>query len=167
MQTSRFMATVLAASLAAANVAWAQGDSQIVEHAAPNTRQPQESSRANDRGHSSDRGHSPAVQRHDSRSDSNRGNERRVDARNDGRYDRHDGYDRRGPGAGPDRDFYRGGYLPREYRSRQYVVDDWRGHHLRQPPRGYHWVQTGGDYVLAAIATGVITAIILNAAANR
>jgi Ni/Co efflux regulator RcnB len=42
------------------------------------------------------------------------------------------------------------------------VVDDWRGHRLRQPPRGYHWVQTGGDYVLAAIATGVITDLIIN-----
>jgi Ni/Co efflux regulator RcnB len=40
---------------------------------------------------------------------------------------------------------------------------DWRAHHLRQPPRGYHWVQTDGDYVLAAVATGVIlTAIFAN-----
>ena len=49
-----------------------------------------------------------------------------------------------------------------QYRSRQYVVDDWRGHHLSAPPRGYHWVQAGGDYVLAAIATGVIASILLN-----
>lgn len=33
---------------------------------------------------------------------------------------------------------------------------DWRRHHLRQPPRGYHWVQTDGDYVLVAITTGII-----------
>ena len=46
--------------------------------------------------------------------------------------------------------------LPVEYRSRQYVVDDWRGHRLIAPPYGYHWVQTGGDYVLIAIATGLI-----------
>mgnify|MGYP003520550862 CR=1 FL=1 len=31
-----------------------------------------------------------------------------------------------------------------------------------QPPRGYHWVQTGGDYVLVAIATGIILQLILN-----
>jgi len=37
---------------------------------------------------------------------------------------------------------------------------DWRAHHLRQPPRGYHWVQTDGDYVLAAVATGVILSTI-------
>ena len=42
------------------------------------------------------------------------------------------------------------------------VVDDWRGHHLSPPPRGYHWVQTGGDYVLVAIATGVIMQILLS-----
>lgn len=68
----------------------------------------------------------------------------------------------RGRGAGPNHSYYRGGRLPREYRSNVYVVDDWRGHHLRQPPRGYHWVQTGPDYVLAAIATGVIASIILS-----
>lgn len=68
--------------------------------------------------------------------------------------------DRRG--AGPDHEFHRGGRLPPEYRHRQYVVDDWRGHHLSAPPRGYHWVQTGGDYVLVAIATGVILQLLLN-----
>jgi Ni/Co efflux regulator RcnB len=52
--------------------------------------------------------------------------------------------------------------LPSEYRSRSYVVDDWRGHHLRPPPAGYHWVQNGSDYLLVAIATGVIASIIAN-----
>ena len=65
-------------------------------------------------------------------------------------------------GAGPDHAFHQGGRLPAQYRSRQYVVDDWRGHNLSAPPRGYHWVQTGGDYVLAAIATGVIMQLLLN-----
>jgi Ni/Co efflux regulator RcnB len=59
-------------------------------------------------------------------------------------------------GAGPDHAFRRGERLPSQYRGRQYVVDDWRGHRLSAPPRGYHWVQTGGDYVLVAIGTGVI-----------
>jgi Ni/Co efflux regulator RcnB len=63
-------------------------------------------------------------------------------------------------GAGPNHAFYKGDRLPTEYHNRQYVVDDWRGHHLRQPPRGYHWVQAGGDYVLAAIATGVIADLV-------
>ena len=65
-------------------------------------------------------------------------------------------------GAGPDHAFYRGERLPPDYRSRQYVVEDWRGHGLHSPPRGYHWVQTGGDYVLAAIATGTILELLLN-----
>jgi len=67
-----------------------------------------------------------------------------------------------GRGAGPDHAFYRGGRLPAQYRDRQYVVDDWRGHRLSAPPRGYHWIQAGGDYVLVAIATGVIASILLN-----
>lgn len=71
-------------------------------------------------------------------------------------------YRRQGRGAGPDHSFYRGDRLPPQYRSPQYVVDDWRGHRLSQPPRGYHWVQAGGDYVLAAIATGLIVSILLN-----
>jgi Ni/Co efflux regulator RcnB len=65
-------------------------------------------------------------------------------------------------GAGPGHSFYRGERLPSNYRTRQYVVNDWRGHGLRSPPRGYHWVQTGSDYVLVAIATGVILELLLN-----
>ena len=65
-------------------------------------------------------------------------------------------------GAGPGHSFYRGDRLPMNYRGHQYVVDDWHGHGLRSPPRGYHWVQTGGDYVLVAIASGVIAELLLN-----
>lgn len=65
-------------------------------------------------------------------------------------------------GAGPQRSFYRGQRLPVVYRTQRYVVEDWRGHGLRNPPRGYHWVQTGGDYVLVAIATGIILELLLN-----
>lgn len=52
--------------------------------------------------------------------------------------------------------------MPMQYRSHQYVVDDWRGHHLTQPPRGYHWVQSGGDYILVAIATGIILQLLIS-----
>ena len=64
-------------------------------------------------------------------------------------------------GAGPGHHFYRGDYLTPQYRSQRYVIENWRGHHLAAPPRGYHWVQTGGDYVLAAITTGLILQILL------
>ncbi|HVE55060.1 MAG TPA: RcnB family protein [Ramlibacter sp.] len=59
-------------------------------------------------------------------------------------------------------EFRRGGRLPPELRDRHYVVNDWRGHRLSAPPRGYHWVQVGPDYVLAAVATGIIANLILN-----
>jgi Ni/Co efflux regulator RcnB len=72
------------------------------------------------------------------------------------------GFDRSGPGAGPDHNWHRGDRLPTQYRSRQYVVDDWRGHRLSAPPRGYQWVQNGSDYVLVGIATGVIASLLLN-----
>lgn len=65
-------------------------------------------------------------------------------------------------GAGPNHNFYRGARLPTRDHNRYAVVDDWRGHRLNQPPRGYHWVQTGGDYVLVAIATGIILQLMLN-----
>lgn len=39
---------------------------------------------------------------------------------------------------------------------------DYRQHHLRQPPRGYEWRESNGQYVLAAVATGLIASIILN-----
>ncbi|MBH2018261.1 MAG: RcnB family protein [Burkholderiales bacterium] len=64
-------------------------------------------------------------------------------------------YGARGP------QFHRGGRIPQEYRNRQYVVNDWRGHHLNAPPRGHQWVQVGADYVLIAIATGVIAQLVL------
>jgi Ni/Co efflux regulator RcnB len=81
--------------------------------------------------------------------------------RHESRDDRRDNDHRDVRGAGPNHDFRQGGRLPRNYRDRQYVVDDWRGHHLKSPPRGYHWVQTGADYVLVAIATGIIAQVIL------
>jgi Ni/Co efflux regulator RcnB len=37
---------------------------------------------------------------------------------------------------------------------------DWRQHHLRQPPSGYEWVQSGNQFVLIAVTTGIIASII-------
>ena len=65
-------------------------------------------------------------------------------------------------GAGPDHAFHRGGTLPDRDHDRRYVVEDWRGHHLSEPPRGYHWVQTGSDFVLVAIASGIILQLLLS-----
>ena len=38
---------------------------------------------------------------------------------------------------------------------------DWHAHHLRQPPRGYEWREVDGNYVMAAITTGVIASVII------
>lgn len=38
---------------------------------------------------------------------------------------------------------------------------DWHVHHLRQPPRGYEWREVDGNYVLAAVATGLIASVII------
>jgi Ni/Co efflux regulator RcnB len=64
-------------------------------------------------------------------------------------------------GAGPGHNFRQGDRLPKAQHQKRYVVSDWRARQLSEPPRGYHWVQTGDDYVLAAIATGVILQLML------
>ena len=33
---------------------------------------------------------------------------------------------------------------------------------LSAPPRGYQWVQSGSDYILIAIATGIIAQLLLS-----
>ncbi|MFC5458337.1 RcnB family protein [Massilia niabensis] len=83
----------------------------------------------------------------------------RREASRDARDDRRD-Y-RQARGAGPRHDLYRGHRLPPRYHTRHYVVDNWRSHRLSAPPRGHHWVQVGNDYVLAAIATGIIANVLL------
>lgn len=84
-----------------------------------------------------------------------------------GMHDRYDRDDRRhGPqmtrGVGPHHQYHRGQRLPAEWRGQQHRVNDWRARHLSPPPRGQQWVQVGADFALVAIATGVITSLIMN-----
>ena len=44
----------------------------------------------------------------------------------------------------------------------QAQVVDYRQHNLRRPPRGYEWRESNGQFILAAVATGVIASIILD-----
>ena len=49
------------------------------------------------------------------------------------------------------------------YYGDRYSEVDYRRENLRQPRRGYHWVRDNdGDFLLAAIATGVILQVVLN-----
>ncbi len=38
---------------------------------------------------------------------------------------------------------------------------DYRQYHLSPPPRGYEWRSVDGNYVLAAVATGVIASAVV------
>ncbi|HET8746132.1 MAG TPA: RcnB family protein [Ramlibacter sp.] len=96
--------------------------------------------------------HDARDARHDAREREHRREAREREARREARHY----YNARGP------EFRRGHRLPPELRNRQYVVSNWRAHRLSPPPRGYHWVQVGPDYVLVAIATGVILNLILS-----
>ncbi|WP_455555755.1 RcnB family protein [Comamonas sp.] len=64
-------------------------------------------------------------------------------------------------GAGPQHNWVKGTRVPPQFRTSHYVVNDWHRHGLKRPPRGHQWVQYGGDYLLVAIATGVIAQLIL------
>ncbi|MFM0721240.1 RcnB family protein [Paraburkholderia strydomiana] len=97
-------------------------------------------------------------------------NARYVDNANHGGPDHRPAPDRQPPHADNDRfddhggprGWHRGDHLPSDYRDHQYVVDNWHEHNLQAPPRGYRWVGINGDYVLAAVATGVIAQIVLS-----
>lgn len=115
----------------------------------------------------------PTLERVDDRRDDRRDfredrREDRRDFRQERRADRHEyRHDHRhGPqvryyqARGPH--FQRGRHIPVEYRSRQYVVVNPYQHRLYAPPRGQQWVQVGSDYVLVAIATGLIVNLVLN-----
>jgi Ni/Co efflux regulator RcnB len=143
MKQTAIVCAVLAASMLAGPITFAQGDYR------PGGR--------NDQGQRNDERDRRGS---DVRSPNNNGNNGRGNAY--GRNNRNDRADRGERGAGPDHGYYRGDRMPPQYRTRQYVVEDWRGHQLSAPPRGYHWVQSGGDYVLVAIATGIILQLLLN-----
>lgn len=74
----------------------------------------------------------------------------------------HGGHDHHGEGHGYGHmkhwrkgDYYSG---PREQR---WMVGDWHRYHgLWAPPSGYYWMQSGGQYLLMAAATGLIAGVV-------
>ena len=140
MSTRNFVVyAIAAATLSVSSLSFAQGNSSRGQREEP-----------------------PRVQRHDDHRDDRR--DHRRDARDHRQDDRRDFRDQRNDrhfhARGPA--FKRGATIPREYRNRQYVVVNHRTHRLSAPPRGHQWVQVGADYVLIAVATGLIAHLVLN-----
>ncbi|MFZ3128439.1 MAG: RcnB family protein [Rhodoferax sp.] len=147
MRTLKTITTVVSLTLLAGSLAIAQDrrgereDSPYQDRGRNQGRGPQDHG---NQGRGPQDRQQPARQNDDRRHD---------DRRNDMREQR---------GAGPEHQFQRGGRLPAQYRQQIYVVNNWHTHQLPPPPRGHHWVQVGADYVLVAIATGVIVQLILD-----
>jgi|SRR5476649_1356195 len=106
------------------------------------------------------------------------GGQDRGDHRDQGGPGRQDGHGDRGHNGGPrggerdhfawnGHDFRRGHPAPRRFRGDEYRVNDWRERGLREPPRGEHWAYVDGNYVLIAVATGIITSIILDSVVHQ
>ncbi len=95
----------------------------------------------------------------------------RRDHHNNGRDDQRDPADEQGRRDQAraedrrDRREYRrwakGQRLDRQYRDNRYYVSDYRRYGLRQPPRGYRWQRVDNQFLLTAVATGLIASVII------
>ena len=79
-------------------------------------------------------------------------------AQDDHRDDHHDAYVRH--------DEWKKGYHMKDEDWRRAQPIDYRTYHLRKPPRGYEWREVDGNYVLAAVATGIIASAIVAASVH-
>ena len=93
--------------------------------------------------------------------------DRREDRAEQRRYDRWQRAQRRyaaqryqAPRGYQTRTWGYGQRMPYQYRTSQYVIRDYNRYGLYAPPSGYQYVRSGNDVVLAAVATGLITAVI-------
>jgi Ni/Co efflux regulator RcnB len=75
------------------------------------------------------------------------------DHHDDRRDDHHDAYVRH--------DEWKKGYHMKDEDWHRAQPVDYRTYHLKPPPRGYEWRSVDGNYVLAAVATGVIASAIV------
>lgn len=57
-------------------------------------------------------------------------------------------------------DWKKGYHMNHDDWNRGERVDDYKTYHLRQPPRGYEWREVDGNYVLAAVATGIVASVV-------
>lgn len=104
------------------------------------------------RGHGRDHRYEQRHDRWDDRRDHRR--DHRPDVRIVQQHHHYHGGPRAYPG-GPR--WHKGQYLPRHVVQQRHVVIDHRHHrHLYAPPRGHQWVQVDGEFLLVAVATGLI-----------
>jgi Ni/Co efflux regulator RcnB len=102
--------------------------------------------------------HDWRQERHDGRNWNNHGDQQRGYVYNQPRYV----YQQPNYYAHTQR-YYRGGYLPRQYLAGNYYVNDWRGYPgLYAPPYGHRWVNVDGEFLLVALATGLIANMLVN-----
>ncbi|CAM3583612.1 RcnB family protein [Polaromonas hydrogenivorans] len=153
MKSKAIICAIAAASFSFTSLSFADNDDRRGSD--------RESSRAEQRGPMGRDGHDSGPRGFDQRDHRDQRDNRNGPNYGNRGFDRQDARGDRNYGArGPQ--FHRGGRIPQEYRNRQYVVNNWRDHHLNAPPRGQQWVQVGADYALIAIATGVIAQLILS-----
>ena len=55
--------------------------------------------------------------------------------------------------------------MPASYRG--YYVSDWGYYGLRPPPPGYRWIYADGNFVLMAVATGLIADLVVCTGTRR
>ena len=157
MKNTAIASVLIALSVAASGSAFAQRDDR-----GPDRGDYQQHDKRDDKRDKHDDKH---EDKHDNKHD-RRDNDRKQAAHDHGnKYHKDDarGYRRDDSrGGGPRHDLRRGHKLDKEYRDKRYVVTDWRARHLSAPPKGHQWVRAGNDYVLAAIATGIIAQVLLS-----
>ncbi len=109
-----------------------------------------------------DHGNAMTMQRHDNdRHDDYRGGNDRHDNYRGG-DGRHDDY-RVGNGRhdnGRHLGWYKGGRIERDDWNRGERINDYGYYRLSRPPLGYEWRRVDDNYVLAAVAGGLISSII-------
>jgi Ni/Co efflux regulator RcnB len=59
----------------------------------------------------------------------------------------------------------KGYHMKQEDWGRAHAID-YRQYHLHAPPRGYEWREVDGNYVEAAVATGVIASVVAMSVAH-
>jgi Ni/Co efflux regulator RcnB len=104
-----------------------------------------------------DDGHGPSHQGYEPH-----GQPERHDHHDNGRYPAYHNPNFR-PEAGmpmPHQQWHRGYVVEPRYRADRYWVTDWRARHLYAPPRDHRWLYVNGDYVLVAIASGVVVSVL-------